>query len=244
MVAPKAIQWQTNKIKFEEKDGKKFVIKSFSTVKPALIFALYNIAYFLNSTSKLALKNEYYFPSVKKRIENEIRGRKVLSYLGFKTPRIYWYDEKSICMESVDGEKLSDFYRTKEIKITEEISKRIGWRVRKIHDSGFALIDCRNENYVIKNNEIYNLDLEFFTKASEFQKMCDIVTYDASALNLKPEKCKAVIKAFHDGYGKNLTRDEIIYIMLFSLIFPFSLKENFIELANRNFNLYMLVKDF
>jgi len=35
---PENIQWQTNKIEFEEKEGKKLVIKKFDSVKPALLF--------------------------------------------------------------------------------------------------------------------------------------------------------------------------------------------------------------
>jgi hypothetical protein len=72
--------------------------------------------------------------------------------------------------------------------------------------------------------------------------MCDVITYDGSILSLEPEKCDAALKAFHEDYGKNLTNNEIIYILLFSILYPFSLKENLIELANRNLNAHKLVR--
>ena len=238
----KSIQWQTNKIEFEEKEGKKLVIKKFDSVKPTLLFSLYNLANFFDSMSKLKLKNDFYFPSTKKRIENEIRAREVLSQLGFKFPRICWYDKNSIGMEKVEGEKLPDFYKNAKIELVYEISKKIGGTVRKIHDCGFSFLDRRSENYIIKDCEVYNLDLEFFTKATEFGKMCDTITYDSSILNLEPKKCETVIEAFHEGYSKNLTNNEIIYILFFSTLYPFSLKENLIELTNRNLNAYRLVR--
>lgn len=205
-------------------------------------FSLYNIADFFDSISKLRVKNEFYFPSTQKRIENEIRAREILSKLGFKFPRIYWYTKDSICMEKIEGEKLPDFYKNTKIELVYEISKKIGKRVRKIHDYGFSFLDCRSENCIIKDGEIYNLDLEFFTEATEFGKMCDVITYDGSILSLEPEKCDAALKAFHEGYGKNLTNNEIVYILLFSILYPFSLKENLIELANRNLNAHKLVR--
>ncbi len=240
MLKHKTLSWQTNKIIVEERKSEKFVIKKFDGIKPTLLFALYNLGCFLNNKHG---EKDYYFPSIKERVENEVKARKVLSSLGFKVPKIYWHNERSICMEYLEGENLSQFYKNKKIELVKKISKEIGRQLRQIHDSGFALIDCRTENlYVNKNNEIYYIDLEFFTKASPFRKKCDIVTYDATVLNLEPKRCKAIIEAFHDGYGKNLESDEIVSIILFSLLYPFSLKENLNELAHRSFNLYMLWK--
>jgi len=48
-------KWQTNKIVFEEKEGKKLAIKRFDPVKPALLFSLYNIGYFFNSINEMKL---------------------------------------------------------------------------------------------------------------------------------------------------------------------------------------------
>lgn len=235
----KLMGWQTNNLKIEERE--KVVIKIFSPFKPNLLFALYNLGYFLNSGKLDRNKNNFYFPSIKERIENEIKARKILQNLGLKTPTIFWYDEKSICMEKLDGENLSNFYKNEGLDSIKEVSKRIGEELKKVHENGFAFLDCRSENYMIKNNEIYRLDLEFFTKASEFKKMCDRITYISSILNLTPEKCKTAIKAFYEGYG-NFVVSDAINTFLLSILYPFTLKENLKELTNRGFNLYLFMK--
>jgi tRNA A-37 threonylcarbamoyl transferase component Bud32 len=240
----KSIEWKTNKIRFEEKDGKKLVVKKFDSIKPILLLSLYNLAHFFDSLGKSNLKDGFYFPSVKNRIENEIKAREVLSKFGFKFPRIYWFDENSICMEKLNGEILSNFYRNVRAKVIYKISKRIGERVRKIHDSGYSFLDCRSENYMVKDGEIFNLDLEFFTEATEFRKMCDVITYDTSILSLEPEKCESAIKGFHSGYKESLTSNEVFYIIIFSCLYPFSLKENLNELTNRRKNIRKLMGEY
>lgn len=74
--------------------------------------------------------------------------------------------------------------------------------------------------------------------------MCDRITYTASVLNLEPKKCETIIEAFHEGYSKELTSNEIFYLLAFSALYPFSLKENLGELVNRNFNVQRLARKY
>ncbi|MEM3616182.1 MAG: hypothetical protein QXX09_05975, partial [Candidatus Methanomethylicia archaeon] len=108
----KGLEWRTNKISFIEEDEKRILVKEFDVLKPALIFTLYNIACFVDSLLHLSIFKfeDYYFPSIKERIENEVKGREILSQICVKTPKIYYYDEKKICMEFIEGMNLLDFY--------------------------------------------------------------------------------------------------------------------------------------
>jgi tRNA A-37 threonylcarbamoyl transferase component Bud32 len=242
----RGLEWRTNSIKIEDTEKGKVLIKEFDVIKPALIFTLYNIACFVDNLLHLSIikTEDYYFPSVKERVENEIRARNILSELGVKHPRIHWYKDNVICMEYVDGKTILDFYRERNLKEIYEFSKRIGFEVRRVHEAGYAFIDCRAENYITRNDgEIYRLDLEFFTEKTRFRSLCDIVTYDVSILGLSEDKCMSAIRGFHDGYGKELSRTELAYISLFSSIYPLSLKEGFEEIANRASNALTLLKE-
>lgn len=238
-------EWRTNKIKVLEGDGRKILIKEFDVIKPALIFTLYNIACFIDSMLNLSIFKfeDYYFPSVKKRIENELNGREVLRGLNVKTPEVYEYDDKKMIMEFIDGINLLDFYWKRDLNEIYDISKRIGLKLRELHDSGYSYMDCRAENYIVSDGEIYRVDLEFFTKATEFRKISDIVTFDTSIIGLDKDRFMTVIKGFHEGYGRNPTKIELTYITFFSLIYPLSLREGAREIVNRTINLYSLLKE-
>jgi tRNA A-37 threonylcarbamoyl transferase component Bud32 len=239
-------QWKTNKVSFKVENGKKLVIKEFDVVKPALLLALHNLCSISSSVAQAAnlTKPEMrlYLPSIEVRVNNEIKGREVLSGLGYKTPEIYSHDKKSICMEMVEGVNVSELYKKEDLDFVFRTSEEIGKRVRRVHDYGFAFLDCKSQNLMVKDGEIYHFDLEFFTPALEFQRRCDIVTYHASNLCLDPNKCYVAIEAFHLGYGSELTGTDVSYILLFSFLHHFSLTETFDENVNRTRCAYNIVK--
>jgi len=242
----RSLEWRTNSIKIEYADGCKVLIKEFDVIKPTLIFTLYNIACFVDNLLNLSVikTEDYFFPSLRERVENEIKAREILSELGVKHPKIHWCKENVICMEYIDGKNILDFYRDGSSEEVYEVSKRIGFEIRRVHEAGYAFIDCRAENYIIgSDGEIYRVDLEFFTKKTRFRSLCDIVTYDVSILGLSEDKCMTAIRGFHDGYGKKLSKTELAYISLFSSIYPLSLKEGVDEIANRASNTLTLLKE-
>lgn len=241
----KTFEWRTNKIKIIEENEKKILIKEFDVLKPALIFTLYNIACFVDSLLHLSIFRfeDYYFPSVNERIRNEISGREILSKLGIKTPEIYYYEDKKIFMEYIEGVNLLEFYEKTDLNEVYRISKIIGLNLKILHDHGYTFMDCRVENFIVRGNDIYRVDLEFFTKATEFRKISDIITFDTSVLGLDEEKCMNVLRGFHEGYGRDLTKTELTYVILFSSIYPLSLKEGINNLMNRTKNVFKLIGD-
>lgn len=128
----------------------------------------------------------------------------------------------------------------------KKTSIEIGEMIRKLHDKEYALFDPRFDNFIVvrdrEKNEIYHTDLELLTKASEYQKRWDIVTYDASALHLESQKCKAAIEGFHIGYGEKLRYSDILLISIYNYLFPFTFIENGRQTINRMLNFYTLTK--
>ncbi|MEM3542631.1 MAG: hypothetical protein QXZ54_05860 [Candidatus Methanomethylicia archaeon] len=238
-------EWRTNRIRVLDEGGRRVLVKEFDVLKPALIFTLYNIACFIDSLLRLSIFRfeDYYFPSIKERIENELNGRRILREFNVKTPEVFQYDDKKIVMEFIDGICLLDFYREADLNDVYRFSRELGFKLRELHDHGFAYVDCRIENYILRGGEIYRLDLEFFTKATEFRRISDIVTYVTSILGLERDRCMTAIKAFHEGYGRKLTKIELTYTILFSSIYPLSLKEGPSELMNRTLNVYRLINE-
>lgn len=242
----RSLEWRTNSIKVEDAEEGRVLIKEFDVIKPTLIFTLYNIACFVDNLLNLSIvkTEDYYFPSLRERVENEVKAREILSGLGVKCPKIHWRKENVICMEYIDGKTVLEFYRDGSLEEVYDVSKRIGFEVRKVHETGYAFVDCRAENYIMRDNgEIYRLDLEFFTKKTRFRSLCDIVTYDVSILGLSEDKCMTAIRGFHDGYGRKLSKTELAYISLFSSIYPLSLKEGVDEIANRASNALTLLRE-
>jgi tRNA A-37 threonylcarbamoyl transferase component Bud32 len=168
-------------------------------------------------------------------MNNEMETRKILPKFGFVVPEIKECIGRTITMERVYGENLHDLYKIEDIHNIEKISEEIGRRVKTMHDSGYALIDFAIENLMkTKNGMLVNYDGEYFTKnATEFEKINDKVTYIVSCLGLDSERYRATVKDFLDGYGENLTYTDILFISLFSGLYPLSFKENGYEFINR-----------
>lgn len=245
LIVFEGFEWRTNKISIVEYGGRKVLVKEFDVLKPALIFTLYNIACFIDSLLRLSIFKfeDYYFPSIKERIENELKGRKILMDLDVKFPEVYRYDDKRIFMEFIDGVNLLDFYMKADLNDIYRFSRDLGFNLRRLHDCGYAYVDCRVENYILKDGDIYRVDLEFFAKATEFRRISDIVTYDTSILGLEKDRCMTALKAFHEGYGRKPTKIELTYIILFSSIYPLSLKEGPNEMINRTMNVFKLISE-
>ena len=232
--------WKTNDICFTQENERDVVIKKFSVVKSAILNSLYNLG------AWLSFYPEFHFYTVTKRIGNEIEGRKLLQNLDISVPEILWHDDRkrTICMEMVGGKNFLEYCKSVDSNLIHDFSRKIGGTVENVHNAGYALVDCRSENFIISEDKLYALDLEFFSEnGTKFQKKCDFATFYGSILSLNPEIYKTVIMGFNEGYPHELTKRDMMMIAGFSSLYPISLKENLDETKNRAFNLFNLLKN-
>jgi len=232
--------WKTNDISFSQENGREAVIKKFKIVKSAILNSLYNLG------AWLSFYPEFHFYTVNERIGNEIEGRKLLHNLNISVPEIFWHDDRelTICMEMVRGKNFQEYCKSVDLNLIQDFSIKIGETLEKVHNAGYALVDCRSENFIISEDKLYVLDLEFFSKnGTTFQKKCDFATFYGSILSLNSEIYEIVKMGFNEGYPYELTKRDLMLIIGFSSLYPISLKENLEETKNRAFNLFNLLKN-
>lgn len=84
-----------------------------------------------------------------------IKASKIIS-----VPKLILTDEitKSLTMDFVDGEKLSDHLNSFDLKKQKTVSKLIGRSISKLHDSNIIHGDLTTSNMILKNKEVYFID--------------------------------------------------------------------------------------
>ncbi|MEM5855592.1 MAG: hypothetical protein QXK48_01000 [Candidatus Aenigmatarchaeota archaeon] len=161
--------------------------------------------------------------SPKRKISNELFGRKVLSSMGIKTTRIlsFSFSEKFV-EEEFDAKALTiDDLEIENPRKVLKIVRKIGEITRRLNDKNFYFIDNRSSNWMFDGN-IVRTDLELFRKSSRSKKFlvfCDVLSFVSS---LKSEEAKT---EFFRGYGKKFRISRLlqllvtIYIKLTDIIF-------------------------
>jgi hypothetical protein len=149
-------------------DGGKRLIKIYSSVLPVLFLDFSRMV-----LSVISLKPQIDFVDIKTRISNELMSRKKIK---IPMPRIhkYSFNERFLVEDFVKGVSADKFLERPNLRVSRELGRFIG----RLHKQNISLVDNRPKNYIINSKKVFRVDLELFrTNASEFDKMCDLVSF-------------------------------------------------------------------
>ncbi len=164
------------------------------------------------------------FVSRKKRIENEIHGRNILSSMGITTTKLVNFSLENYFLEEIFEHSYRDL---KHIEMEDTLAgakcaRTIGKITRMLNDRGVFFIDNKSSNWLLKKDSIIRTDLELLrheNKNRDFYAMCDCVSFLSSVGN------EHVRKGFMEGYGKEIRRSRLteflasVYIRVTDWIF-------------------------
>ena len=119
---------------------------------------------------KKPYRNEEYDNLIRKRrTKREVKIMKKLNPF-VKVPKIIEVKDFEIVMEKIEGKLL------KEIEINDELWKKLGKEISKIHNLGIIHGDLTTKNIIFKDNEFYFIDfgLSYFSHKIE-DKATDLI---------------------------------------------------------------------
>ena len=161
--------------------------------------------------------------SPKRKIFNELKGRKVLSSLGIRTTKIksFSFSEKFVEEEFDANASTIDDLELEDPRKALKTIRKIGELTRKLNEKKFYFIDNRASNWIF-DGKIIRTDLELFRQSSRsksFFVFCDVLSFLST---LKSEEARA---EFLKGYGKKFKISRAlqflvaIYVKLTDFIF-------------------------
>lgn len=200
------MNWQRN-VSVEDRDGRKLVVKRDKNTK---IFHEYVLSGTFASIS-LLLAHPSTPPSPEMVTENEgLEMRKMLDGLGIPTPKLISLKDGELIEEYIEG---GDLYRAvTEGKIDAFHFAFAGKMTGKMHNAGYAFIDNKAQNYLVRENRLYRTDLGFIKKdTSVFSRSMDIGSFLASIMDIS--EYRDLEKAFYEGYVSE-TKSGFAYLSL------------------------------
>jgi len=150
--------------------------------------------------------------SPKKRIMNEIKGRKILKQFGIKTTQLISFSLKEKFLEEKLEEKaltLDDLEMINPKKASRVVMK-IGKITKKLNEKNIYFIDNRASNWMY-NKSLIRTDLELLKKSKRSKRFfifCDILSFIST---LKSEKIK---EKFLEGYGEKIKISTILQLLV------------------------------
>ncbi|HIE15148.1 TPA: hypothetical protein EYP70_07740, partial [Candidatus Bathyarchaeota archaeon] len=187
------------------------------------------------------------------RLEREFAVNRYLKSKGINVPRILYVSPKE-CMifeEFVEGQNLTEIIRNLIISkglapSLQEIIRKVGAEIARIHSLGVSLGDCKPENILVcKDSRICFLDLEQASKGGD--KAWDLAEFLYYSGHYVPpfmaDVMKSIAREFCEGYLKeggeplNLKKARSLrYVKVFSFFTPpnivFAVREACREILN------------
>lgn len=208
------VNWQRD-VTFEERDGRKVVVKRNKSTKE---FHEFLISFVYTLISLILLRPSP--PAFSEIMANEGQAMRTdLASKGIPTPGLVAIGEEYLIEEFVEG---GDLYRSLARSTSTALAYRAGILTGRCHQAGYAFIDNKVQNYLVRGEEVVRTDLAFTQRTiSPFARSMDIASFLASVMDLRgyPE----VEGAFFDGYlsetGHKFSYGAIIVRNLLSLGF-------------------------
>lgn len=200
------MNWQRN-VSVEDRDGHKLVVKRDKSTK---IFHEYVLSGTFASIS-LLLAHPSTPPSPEMVTENEgSEMRKMLDGLGIPTPKLISLKDGELVEEYIEGGDL--YHAVTEGRIGAFHFAVAGKMTGKMHNAGYAFIDNKAQNYLVRENRLYRTDLGFIKKdTSVFSRSMDIGSFLASIMDIS--EYRDLEKAFYEGYVSE-TKSGFAYLSL------------------------------
>lgn len=209
------VNWQRD-ITFEERDGRKVVVKRNKSTKEFHEF-LISFVYTLIS---LILLRPSPPPVSAEMMANEGQAMRAnLGRTGIPTPALVAIGDKYLIEEFVEG---GDLYHSLARSASATLAFSAGALTGKCHQAGYAFIDNKVQNYLVNGNEVMRTDLGFTQRTrSLFARSMDIGSFLASVMDLRgyPEVEEAFFAGYTSETGRKFSYLAIIIRNLLSLGF-------------------------
>lgn len=177
----------------EERNGRRVVVKRNKATKDFHEFIItytYSLISFL-----LAHPSSPTAPSEIMANEGHLM-RENLARLGVPTPELIAISDQYLIEEYVEG---GDLYRAFVSSGSSELASGAGALTGKMHRAGYAFVDNKAQNYLVKEKSVVRTDLGFTkSSCSEFAKSMDVGSFLASAMDLK--SYSEIENRFYKGY--------------------------------------------
>ena len=177
----------------QEWNGQKVVVKRN---KPTKEFHEFLIIYTYSLISVL-LANPSAPPTLSEIAKNEGREmRERLSKIGISTPALISISDDSLVEEYVEG---GDLYRALVLGGAASLAFEAGRLTGRLHKAGYAFVDNKAQNYLVRGDSVIRTDLGFLQKSSsQYAKSMDIGSFLASVMDLG--RYAEIERAFYEGY--------------------------------------------
>ena len=209
------VNWQ-REVSVEELNGQKVVVKRNKPTKEFHEFVL--IAVY--SMISMLLAHPSAPPLFSKIMRNEGRDmRKNLERIGVPTPALISISDVDLVEEYIEG---GDLYVAMVSGQSAALAFGAGRMTGMMHRAGYAFVDNKAQNYLIRDDLVMRTDLGFIQKSStQYARSMDVGSFLASIMDLG--RYREIEKAFFDGYlseyGHKFSYISIIIRNLLSLGF-------------------------
>jgi len=205
----------------EELNGQKVVVKRN---KPTKEFHEFLLIYMYSLISMLLVKPSAP-PTLREIMKNEGHDmRKNLEKIGVSTPELISISDIDLVEEYIEG---GDLYISLASGQPARLAFGAGCLTGRMHRAGYAFVDNKAQNYLVRDDSVVRTDLGFIQKSnSHYARNMDIGSFLASTMDLG--SYREVEKAFYDGYvseaGRKFSYLSIIIRNVLSLGFSSDIK--------------------
>ncbi len=186
------VNWQ-RKVSVEELNGQKVVVKRN---KPTKEFHELVLIY-VYSLISVILAHPSAPPTFSEIMKNEGRDmRKNLEKMGVSTPELISISDIDLVEEYIEGGNL---YVALASGQPAALAFGAGCLTGRMHKAGYAFVDNKAQNYLVRGDSVVRTDLGFIQKSSShYARSMDIGSFLASIMDL--DRYREIEKAFFDGY--------------------------------------------
>lgn len=186
------VNWQ-REVSVEELNGHKVVVKRN---KPTKEFHEFLLIYMYSLISAL-LAHPSVPPTFSEIMRNEGRNmRKNLEKMGISTPELISISDIELVEEYIEG---GDLYMAIASGQPARLAFAAGCLTGRMHKAGYAFVDNKAQNYLVRCDSVVRTDLGFIQKSnSHYARSMDVGSFLASIMDLG--RYREVEKAFYDGY--------------------------------------------
>lgn len=217
------VNWQ-REVTVEEWSGQKVVVKRNKSTKE---FHEFLIIYAYSLISMLLIH-----PSAPQAFSETMRNegrsmRNALKNIGISTPELISISNSDLVEEYIEG---GDLYQALASGGDSALANAAGCLTGRFHRAGYAFVDNKAQNYLVRGDSLVRTDLGFIKKSSSsYSRSMDIGSFLASVMDIG--RYRQVEKAFYDGYlsetGSGFTYLSLIIRNALSLGFSSDTKATF-----------------
>jgi tRNA A-37 threonylcarbamoyl transferase component Bud32 len=203
-------------VSVEELNGQKVVVKRNKPTKEFHEFLLI----YTYSLISMILAHPSAPPTFNEIMRNEGRDmRKNLEKMGISTPELISISEIDLVEEYIEGGNL---YVALVSGKPARLAFGAGCLMGRMHKAGYAFVDNKAQNYLVRGDSVVRTDLGFIQRSSShYARSMDIGSFLASIMDLS--RYREVEKAFFEGYlsesGRKFSYISIIIRNILSLGF-------------------------